>query len=75
MSGDEILKAKVCYDHLGGTLGGRLFSRLVELGWFQQVPGNARTYTLTPKGTEEMLKLGVDITERRKEYVRKKESV
>ncbi len=32
----KILKAKSCYGHLDGTLGNRLFERLLELNWFEQ---------------------------------------
>jgi len=30
------LKGRSCYGHLGGTLGERLFVRLLELGWFER---------------------------------------
>lgn len=61
----KTLKGRSCYGHLGGTLGDRLFERLVELGWFER-DGNKRTvYSLTERGREALLQLGVDINERR----------
>ncbi len=59
----QILKGRLCYGHLGGTLGGRLFERLVELGWFEQE--KPRVYALTERGQQAFLELGVDIYERR----------
>lgn len=62
MEGDlrKILSAKSCYGHLGGTLGNRLFSRLIELGWFEKEEDRATVFKVTTKGIEEMEKLGVD---------------
>jgi hypothetical protein len=54
-------KARRCYGHLGGTLGERLFHRLIELGWFQPEEGKATVYEITQKGFEELTKLGVDL--------------
>ena len=54
-----LLKAKCCYGHLGGTLGNRLFERLVERGWFRPDEG-AKTFSITELGLEELKKLGVD---------------
>lgn len=59
------LTAKCCYEHLGGTLGNRLFSRMVQLGWLALQPEEPRKYMLTPLGIEEFLKLGVDPYEKR----------
>lgn len=56
-----MLLAKPCYGHLGGTLGNRVFSRLIELGWFEADLENSRSYSITPKGREELERLGVDI--------------
>ncbi len=63
---DTLLKAKCCYDHLGGTLGVRLFGRLVELGWFEQNKEHPKEYLITQLGMEELIKLGVDPFERSK---------
>jgi hypothetical protein len=57
----KMLKAKPCYGHLGGTLGNRMFSQLLTLGWFEENLENARTFNITPKGKEELENLGVDI--------------
>ncbi|SHO46686.1 hypothetical protein [Anaerocolumna xylanovorans] len=60
------LKAKSCYDHLGGILGGRIFGRLLELGWFEQDKEHPREYFITQFGMEELIKLGIDPFERSK---------
>ncbi len=59
------LTARTCYGHLGGTLGDRLFSRLVELGWFIRDGEKATVYEMTVLGRLELEKMGVDIYERR----------
>lgn len=59
----QVLKGRSCYGHLGGTLGGRLFERLVELGWFEQE--KSTVYLLTERGKQGLRELGVDIYERR----------
>lgn len=59
------LKARKCYGHLGGTLGERLFTRLVELEWLQTDEEKTTVYILTAKGIAQLEKLGVDVYERR----------
>ncbi len=59
----KTLKAKVCYGHLGGTLGNRLFESLLLLGWFERDGEKATVYTLTERGKEGLKALGVDICE------------
>ncbi len=61
----KLLKARVCYGHLGGTLGERLFNRLVELQWLQPDPDKTTVYELTEDGIRQMTKLGVNIYEGR----------
>ncbi len=61
MEQKKMLVAKPCYGHLGGTLGNRVFGRLLDLGWFEAGSENARAYNITPKGKEELERLGVDI--------------
>ncbi len=61
----RILKGRSCYGHLGGTLGDRLFARLVELGWFERDGDKTTVYSLTERGREALFELGVDIYERR----------
>lgn len=60
----KILKAKSCYGHLGGTLGNRLFERLLELHWFEREEDTATVYQLTETGKEEFTRLGVDFMKR-----------
>lgn len=55
----NVLKVKCCYGHLGGTLGNRLFERLVEKGWFRP-DEDAKTFSVTELGLEELKKLGVN---------------
>ena len=61
----KMLKARVCYGHLGGTLGERLFNRLVELEWLKPDRDKATVYELTEEGIKQMINLGVNIYERR----------
>jgi hypothetical protein len=60
MGNREPLTAKCCFGHLGGTLGNRLFERLLELGWFEPREDNPKHYSLTRQGVEELIKFGVD---------------
>lgn len=59
------LKGRACYGHLGGTLGSRLFERLLALGWFEQEQGKTTVYKVTPIGKEKLTELGIDIYEKR----------
>ena len=59
------LKARNCYGHLGGTLGNRLFDRMLALGWFEREEGKETVFTLTESGEEAFKELGVDIYEKR----------
>jgi hypothetical protein len=61
VSGDGVLDGKRCYGHLGGTLGVRLFERLIELGWFTQKEGTTTVYEVTDLGKVELGRLGVDV--------------
>jgi len=60
-----VLKGRTCYGHLGGTLGGRLFERMLALGWLEREGDKATVYRLTAQGERALLELGVDIFERR----------
>ena len=64
--GPKRLKGRSCYGHLGGTLGDRLFVRMIELGWFEQEEGRSTVYTVTPLGEERLGELGVEVWEKRK---------
>lgn len=59
------LKGRSCYGHLGGTLGERLFVRLLELGWFEQDGEKATVCKVTALGEEKLVELGVEIYEKR----------
>lgn len=54
-----ILSAKRCFGHLGGTLGKRLFTRLVELEWFEAEEDKVTVYRVTEKGRRALARLGV----------------
>lgn len=56
----KLLTAKCCFGHLGGTLGNRLFERLMTLGWFEPKADEPKHYDLTQHGIEELIRLGVD---------------
>jgi hypothetical protein len=58
------LKGRSCYGHLGGTLGDRLFTRLLKLGWFESDEGKTTVYKVTPLGEAKLSELGVDIYEK-----------
>jgi hypothetical protein len=59
--GKKLLTAKPCFEHLGGTLGCRLFQRLVELGWFEPAGDGTRNYAITETGRARLEELGVDV--------------
>jgi predicted transcriptional regulator len=50
-----------CYGHLGGKTGEVLFTRLIELGWFEKIQEKSTVYEITPKGLEELDSLGVKL--------------
>jgi len=61
----KVLSARTCYGHLGGELGNRLFQRLVELGWLEKDGQKSTVFLLTPRGEEELTRLGINIYESR----------
>ena len=65
MAMQKQLKARSCYGHLGGTLGERLFTRLLELGWLEPDEGKSTVYKLTPLGEKQFSELGVNIYEKK----------
>lgn len=58
------LKGRLCYGHLGGTIGDRLFERLIELEWFERDGDKKTVFVVTAKGEEELAALGVNIHEK-----------
>lgn len=50
-------KARVCYDHLAGELGGLVYERLAQRGAFALGPDGI---VLTPQGAQALAALGVD---------------
>lgn len=55
------LKARVCYGHLGGTLGERMFKRFIALGWFERDGEKTSVYQVTEEGKKQLAKLGINI--------------
>ncbi|MCR9124039.1 MAG: winged helix-turn-helix domain-containing protein [Phyllobacteriaceae bacterium] len=51
-------QARVCYDHLAGAMGVRLFAGLVESG---TLTGDAHAVSVTPAGADRLRSLGVDV--------------
>jgi DNA-binding transcriptional ArsR family regulator len=56
--------ARVCYDHLAGSLGVSLHDRLKQLKWLSNASEDA--YELTAEGVKAFESLGVDVDETRK---------
>jgi len=56
--------ARVCYDHIAGTLGVLLHDRFNQLKWLSRTSNN--DYDLTPEGEKALETLGVDVEETRK---------
>ena len=64
----RLLAARICYDHIAGTLGVALHDRFKELGWLARETGNGRddSYELTTDGVRAFETLGIDVEEVRK---------
>ena len=54
----SLLRARLCDDHLGGTLAADLYQRLLEAGWIEQFD---QRVTITFKGSTELASRGVYI--------------
>ncbi|MDI2593622.1 helix-turn-helix transcriptional regulator [Pseudomonas sp. 681] len=52
----SLLQARLCEDHLGGTLAADLFQRLLDAGWIKQVD---QRVTVTQKGGQQLARRGV----------------
>lgn len=58
--------ARVCYDHIAGTLGVRLHDRFEELKWISSAPNGAGdAYELTAAGEKALDALNVNVEEMR----------
>jgi DNA-binding transcriptional ArsR family regulator len=59
--------ARICYDHIAGTLGVALHDRFNDLGWLSRdTNGRDDSYELTPAGVGVFEALGIDVEETRK---------
>lgn len=54
----ELRHARTCYDHCAGEVAVRLHDVLLKANWIE---AQGKDYTLTEKGVERLLKLGVDV--------------
>ncbi|MNF37972.1 MULTISPECIES: helix-turn-helix transcriptional regulator [unclassified Pseudomonas] len=54
----SLLRARLCEEHLGGTLAADLFQRLLDAGWIEQLD---KRVTVTPKGARQLATQGVFI--------------
>jgi DNA-binding transcriptional ArsR family regulator len=54
----SLLRARLCDDHLGGTLAADLYQRLLDAGWIEQFD---KRVTITLKGSTELAAHGVYI--------------
>jgi hypothetical protein len=54
----SLLRARLCDDHLGGTLAADLYQRLLDAGWIEQFD---QRVTITLKGATELAARGVYI--------------
>lgn len=60
--GDEAIRqARLCYDHLAGSLGTGLFALMLKKQWLRDDPGQAGELQLTPRGGKALSSLGVDV--------------
>lgn len=59
---ERMRAARTCYDHMAGALGVALRDRLRDMGWLSDVPGGQGLYDLTVEGTDELAKLGMDVS-------------
>jgi hypothetical protein len=52
------LKARVCYGHLGGTLGERILQRFIELDWLERDGEKATVLCAYRRGPEAVDRAG-----------------
>lgn len=55
---EALRHARTCYDHCAGEVAVRLHDVLLKANWIE---AHGKDYTLTEKGVERLLKLGVDV--------------
>ncbi len=58
---DRLRVARMCYDHLAGTIGVSLHDRFKALGWLSIVSPENDSYDLTRDGTKAFESLGIDV--------------
>jgi DNA-binding transcriptional ArsR family regulator len=61
---NQLRHARTCYDHIAGTLGVALLDTFLREGWLvADVPANAESYSLSPKGLKALNTLGIDVSD------------
>ncbi|RAI98441.1 hypothetical protein LX64_04803 [Chitinophaga skermanii] len=55
------IPVKLCYSHIGGKLGMRIFEHFEQQGWIVRDESTEKHYKLTPLGEQALAKLGVDL--------------
>ncbi|MXV50619.1 ArsR family transcriptional regulator [Pedobacter sp. HMF7647] len=58
----QLVPAKLCYNHIGGKLGELLFESFLRNGWITKEHPDDKHYTVTDAGKQEFLKIGVDVS-------------
>ena len=62
----RLRQARTCYGHLAGVAGVALMDEMLGLEWLEEDPepvsGNRVRYALSPKGSQAMDELGVDLS-------------
>lgn len=59
----NIIPAKVCFEHIGGKLGMLLLEQFVQKGWIAKGSLSDKHYFITDKGQKEFTKFGLDLTQ------------
>ena len=58
-----IKPAKICYNHIGGKLGGMLLKMCIDQDWIQKTDPTDKNFFITEKGQTEFARLGLDLSQ------------
>jgi DNA-binding transcriptional ArsR family regulator len=58
---DRLRAARICYDHMAGTVAVRLHDRFSALKWLTSAASGEHAYALTPAGASAFASLGIDV--------------
>ena len=59
---ENLRAARLCYDHLAGSLGTDVSARLLARGWIVQQGDTHAEYEVTPDGARAFAAIGIDVT-------------